>query len=170
MSCWEEERRKSKVNWNLQGNYCPADKVPGAFPIPISKWTAFPSTGVQAGGPVESKRLWKNYNGSTMFISRLCFNHNPLSRYDLPEEVAHRASLAALTLEAVRSRSSTLPLLRRDQLTTGLRRPKLALKNIFSPGYSCSWFWMKWILVIWPRCPGSSHCKRKILKFHSVFY
>lgn len=128
VSCWEEERRKSEVNWNLQGTYCPADKVSVAFPIPISKWTAFPSTGVQAGaldwGPAESRWLWKNYNGSTMFISRLCFNHKPLPRYDLPEEVAHCASLAAITLEAVRSRGSTLPPLRRDQLL-GWRDPNL---------------------------------------------
>lgn len=76
-SCWED-KRKWKVNWNLQGTYHPADKVSGVFPIPTSTWMAFPSTGVQAGSAAESGKLGRNYNGSAMITSRFCFNHNTL--------------------------------------------------------------------------------------------
>lgn len=85
------DRKKGKVNWNLQGTYYTADRC--------QVLSRSPGTGVQVGSPVESRGLGRNYNGPTVRIFSLCFHHNPPLRYDLPEEAAHFAPLVALAWE-----------------------------------------------------------------------
>lgn len=77
------------------------------------------STGVQVGGPAESRRLWSDCSGCTTFISRLHLNYNPLLQNDLPEEAAHSTQLGGLALGTVKSTGSTIPPLKRDQLLAG---------------------------------------------------
>lgn len=98
------------------GNLLPRKQGARCLPNPHLKVN---STGVQGGGPVESRQLGSNYNGSTVFISRLHFNHNSLLRRDLPEEAAHFTPLGGLALGTVRSSGSTVPPLKRDRLLAG---------------------------------------------------
>lgn len=107
-------------------------------------------------------QLGRNYDESAVFTSKLWFNHNPLIYQERLQILHHWGASSEV-------QGFHTPTLQKGSPTL-LRRHRITLKNIFSPEYSCSRFWLKWILGTRPRCTGFSQCKRKIFMLHSVFY